>query len=122
MWRFLIVVLMSVAGVLTLIGLDHERSSQPLMAVPTTQTATPSDLAKAEEVELAAREAARRTAILREALARSQKSLDWADAESRRQVDLQLAPLNWFFVDLNTRTPEFAATMLGWGSKWRYVA
>lgn len=122
MRRFLILVLMIVAGVLTLIALDHERSSRTLKAVPTTQTAAPAKSEKVEEVDLAAQEAARRAAVLREALARSQKSLDWADTESRRQVDLQLVPLNRFFADLKTRTPEFAATMLGWGSKWRFVA
>lgn len=122
MRRFLILVLMALAGGLTLIALDRERSSHALQAVSTTQDANPAESGRIEFGDVAVYEAARRAAIRREGLARSQKSLDWADAESRRQVELQLVPLNRFFADLKKRTSTFAATMLGLGSKWRYVA
>jgi hypothetical protein len=122
MRRFLVLVLLLVGGSLTLLALDQDRSSRNPKAGSTPQAATQAASAKAEAIDLAALEAARRAAIRREALARSQKSLDWADAESHRQLEAQLVPLDRFFSDLKTRTPKFAGTMLGWGSKWRFVA
>ena len=58
--------------------------------------------------------------IRAEAARRAQRSLAWADAESRRA--LRLAPLDEFFADVKSRTPQFADAVLGFGSKWRFVA
>jgi len=58
----------------------------------------------------------------REAVARSKKSLAWAERKARHALDGNLAPLDDFFGDVKRRTPEFADDVLGWGSKWRFVA
>jgi hypothetical protein len=57
-----------------------------------------------------------------QAIARAERSLAWADGESQTAAALQLAPLDEFFADAKTRTPQFAEGVLGWGSKWRFVA
>jgi hypothetical protein len=62
-------------------------------------------------------------AVSRAALVqRAIPKLDWADAESRRIVGKELAAIDRFFRDAQRRSPEFAADVLGWGSKWRFVA
>lgn len=58
--------------------------------------------------------------IRAEASARAERSLAWADAES--QAALELAPLEAFFSDVKSHTPQFADAVLGFGSKWRFVA
>jgi hypothetical protein len=58
----------------------------------------------------------------REAVARTQKSLAWAERKASRALDGNLVPLNDFFADVKQRTPDFADDVLGWGSKWRFVA
>ncbi len=60
--------------------------------------------------------------IRREALVRARRSLSWAEQTSEAAIDRQLKPLNDFFTDAKQRTPQFAARVLGWGSKWRFVA
>ncbi|HXT60947.1 MAG TPA: hypothetical protein VN699_20070 [Pirellulales bacterium] len=57
-----------------------------------------------------------------QAVARVERSLAWADDASRGCVALELAPLDEFFADVKTRTPRFAEGVLGWSSKWRFVA
>jgi hypothetical protein len=56
------------------------------------------------------------------ALARVEPSLDWADEQCRGAVDERLKPLQTFFIKAKKRTPNFADYVLGWGSKWRFVA
>lgn len=55
-------------------------------------------------------------------LARTEQNLAWADEESRRAVDRHIAPLDDFFAAARQGTPAFADAVLGWGSKWRFVA
>ena len=58
--------------------------------------------------------------IRAQAALRAERSLSWAEAES--QAALQLAPLAEFFAGAKSRTPQFADAVLGFGSKWRFVA
>ncbi|HUY34452.1 MAG TPA: hypothetical protein VMV69_17025 [Pirellulales bacterium] len=58
----------------------------------------------------------------REAIGRARKSLAWAERKARDALDGDLAPLDDFFSSVKRRTPEFAEVVLGWGSKWRFVA
>lgn len=63
-----------------------------------------------------------REEIRREALLRARRSLNWAERESLTAAERQLTPLREFFADAKTRTPQFAASALGWSSKWRLAA
>jgi len=58
----------------------------------------------------------------REALSRAAPHMDWADARLRQAIDEHLAALNEYFQEIKKRTPAFADDVLGWGSKWRFVA
>ena len=57
-----------------------------------------------------------------DARARIEPSLSWANEESLAAVDRQTAHLTRFFEEARGRTPQFATSVLGWGSKWRFVA
>jgi hypothetical protein len=61
-------------------------------------------------------------AVRRQAVQRAIPKLDWADAESRRIAGNELAAIDRFFDDAKDRTPAFAGKVLGWSSKWRFVA
>src|SRR5207248_874410 len=56
------------------------------------------------------------------AIQRIEPNLDWADEECRKAIAERLKPLEAFFVQAKKRTPTFAEHVLGWGSKWRFVA
>jgi hypothetical protein len=60
--------------------------------------------------------------LLREALGRAENNLAWADRKSRHALEHDLAVLDEFFDNVKQRTPRFANVVLGWGSKWRFVA
>lgn len=53
---------------------------------------------------------------------RVEPTLAWSDAEALAAVERQTAHLRRFFNDARTRTPKFAESVLGWSSKWRFVA
>ena len=48
-------------------------------------------------------------------------TLAWADEAADEAVIRQLQHLNRFFGQCRNRTSPFAASVLGWGSKWRFV-
>ncbi len=52
---------------------------------------------------------------------RIEPTLAKADAEAAAAVERQLAHLTRFFAEARGRTPQFAESVLGWGSKWRFV-
>lgn len=52
---------------------------------------------------------------------RVEPTLAWADAEALAAVDRQVAHVERFFEEARGRTPKFAESVLGWGSKWRFV-
>ena len=57
-----------------------------------------------------------------EAVGRAKNSLGWAERKARHALEGNLAPLDEFFAGVKQRTPDFAEVVLGWGSKWRFVA
>ncbi len=63
-----------------------------------------------------------REEIRREALVRARRSLTWAEQQSRAATERQFEPVDDFFADAKRRTPQFAGSVLGWSSKWRFVA
>lgn len=63
-----------------------------------------------------------REEIRREAMSRARRSLNWAEQASLEAAEGRLQPLHDFFADAKRRTPQFAASVLGWSSKWRFVA
>jgi len=61
-------------------------------------------------------------AAQRQAVRRAIPKLDWADAETLRIAGRELAAIERFFDDAERRAPAFANEVLGWRSKWRFVA
>jgi len=108
LFRLSLFTAIGVAGALLLRGplVDHiSRSPRPapLVAVP-----TPAPPALAD--------------VRRQARERTLRHLDAADRAGRQAIDRQLKPLEDFFAQARKRTPGFAEEVLGWGSKWRFVA
>jgi hypothetical protein len=57
-----------------------------------------------------------------EAVSRAENGLGWAERRASRALDADLASLDEFFNNVKQRTPKFAEVVLGWGSKWRFIA
>jgi hypothetical protein len=53
---------------------------------------------------------------------RVEPTLVWADEEADEAVARQIVHLRRFFGQCRNRSSQFAESVLGWGSKWRFVA
>jgi hypothetical protein len=60
--------------------------------------------------------------VRRETIRRITPDLAWADEQAQAAIEPRLAELDQFFATVKQRTPKFSAEVLGWGSKWRFVA
>jgi hypothetical protein len=56
------------------------------------------------------------------AATRVEPILAWADDACLQAADAQLVPLERFFARMRGNVPAFSEAVLGWGSKWRFVA
>jgi len=60
--------------------------------------------------------------IRREASKRIKPTLDWADQESERQLEIHLKAITEYFKSAKKGTRPFADDALGYSSKWRLIA
>lgn len=80
------------------------------------------DVSSDSSTETLGKQGPTRREIQQQALLRAESALTWADNESTLRLDESLARIDHFFATAKSGTRSFAAAVLGWGSKWRYVS